>query len=96
LELSPEKTWITHITDGFDLLGQNIREYKGKVIAKPSRKNIKTFLTKIQEVIKDNAHATAGHLIAILNPKIWGWANHHQYATSKKVFVKVDNASFEA
>ena len=90
LELSPEKTCITHITDGFDFLGQTIREYHGKVIAKPSRKNVKTFLAKIREVIKDNAQATTGHLIAILNPKIRGWANYHQYATSKRTFVKVE------
>ncbi len=96
LELSSEKTCITHITDGFDFLGQTIREYKGKVIVKPSRKNVKTFLAKIREVIKANAQATAGHLIAILNPKIRGWANYHQYATSKRTFVKVDHAIFKA
>ena len=28
LELSNEKTRITHIEDGFDFLGQNIRKYK--------------------------------------------------------------------
>jgi RNA-directed DNA polymerase len=96
LALSPDKTHITPITDGFDFLGQTIRQYHGKVIVKPSRKNVKTFLAKIREVIKDNAQATAGHLIAILNPKIRGWANYHQYATSKRTFVKVDHAIVEA
>jgi len=96
LTLSPDKTCITHITDGFDFLGQTIREYHGKIIVKPSRKNIKTFLTKVRGVIKDNAQATAGHLIAILNPKIRGWTNYHQYATSKKIFVKADHALFKA
>src|SRR5260370_35031768 len=28
LQLSPEKTLITHIEDGFDFLGQNERKYK--------------------------------------------------------------------
>lgn len=32
LELSPDKTVITHIEDGFDFLGQNIRKYNGKLI----------------------------------------------------------------
>lgn len=96
LELSIEKTCITHITDSFDFLGQNLREYNGTILCKPSRKNIKTFLTHIREVIKDNAQATAGHLIAILNPKIRGWANYHQHASSKKVFVKIDHAIFMA
>ena len=96
LELSQEKTRITHIEDGFDFLGQHIRDYNGKVLAKPSRKNIKTFLTKIREAIKDNAQATAGHLIAILNPKIRGWANYHRHSSSKQIFTEVDHAIFEA
>ena len=96
LALSPEKTHITHITDGFDFLGQNIREYNGKVLVKPSRKNVKTFLTNIREVIKGNTQATAGHLIAILNPKIRGWTNYHQHSSSKQTFVKIDDAIFKA
>ena len=37
LELSHEKTQITHIEDGFDFLGQNVRRYpNGKVLTKPS------------------------------------------------------------
>lgn len=39
LQLSPEKTAITHVTDGFDFLGQNIRRYpNGKLLIKPSPK----------------------------------------------------------
>jgi RNA-directed DNA polymerase len=96
LRLSPEKTHITHIKDGFDFLGQNVREYRQMVLITPSRKNVKTFLDNIREVIKGNAQATAGHLIAILNPKIRGWANYHQHITSKETFGKVDNAIFKA
>src|SRR5271155_1027852 len=31
LQLSPEKTCITHIEQGFDFLGQNLRKYGGKL-----------------------------------------------------------------
>jgi RNA-directed DNA polymerase len=97
LELSQEKTHITHITTGFDFLGQNIRKYKdGKVLVKPSKKNVKTFLAKIRKLIKENAQATAGNLIVQLNPKIRGWANYHRHVSSKQTFVKVDNAIFRA
>ena len=45
LELSPEKTSITHVEAGFDFLGQHVRKYKdGKIIITPSAKNVKTFL----------------------------------------------------
>src|SRR5215472_14182970 len=44
LRLSPEKTKITHIDDGFDFLGQNVRKYDGKLIIKPSKPNVASFL----------------------------------------------------
>lgn len=96
LELSPEKTVITHIDDGFDFLGQNIRKYNGKLIIKPSAKNVKAFLTKVRGVINRNKQATAGHLILQLNPLIRGWANYHRHVCSKETFSKVDNAIFVA
>ncbi|MBU4491577.1 MAG: hypothetical protein KKD69_03845, partial [Euryarchaeota archaeon] len=38
LELSDEKTLITHIDIGFDFLGWNFRKYAGKLLIKPSKK----------------------------------------------------------
>jgi RNA-directed DNA polymerase len=52
LELSDEKTRITHLKEGFDFLGQNVRRYRcGTVLTKPSKRSVKTFLAKIQETI---------------------------------------------
>src|SRR6266481_2172854 len=49
LELSPTKTVITHVKDGFDFLGQNVRRYPdGKRRIKPSKKNVKTFLDDVR------------------------------------------------
>ena len=96
LELSAEKTRITHVKTGFDFLGQQVRKYdNGKVITKPSKKNVKTFLGKVRQVIKGNAQAKTGNLIAQLNPMIRGWANYHRHAASKQTFVKVDHAIFQ-
>ncbi len=95
LELSAEKTLITHIADGFDFLGQNVRSYNGKLIIKPSQKNVKTCLEKIRKVVKENQGATAGHLILQLNPLIRGWARYHQHVVSKETLQDVDNAIFE-
>jgi RNA-directed DNA polymerase len=92
LELSHEKTSITHIDDGFDFLGQNVRRYGTKLLLKPSRKNVRTFLAKIDDVIQhDGGHLTAGELIERLNPKIRGWALYHRHASSKPTFAHVDN-----
>ena len=49
LELSPTKTVITYVKDGFDFLGQNVRRYPdGKRRIKPSKKNVKTFLDDVR------------------------------------------------
>jgi RNA-directed DNA polymerase len=94
LELSPEKTQTTHIEDGFDFLGQHARKYKGKLLIKPSKQNVKAFLTKVRRTVKTNQQATAGHLIAQLNPLLRGWANYHQHSASKRTFSRTDHAIF--
>lgn len=94
LELSEEKTKITRIEDGFDFLGQNVRKYDGKLIIKPSKKNVNAFIAKVRKVIKDNKSATSGKLIYKLNPIIWGWANYHRHICSKETFNSVDAVIF--
>jgi RNA-directed DNA polymerase len=100
LQLSPEKTCITHIEDGFDFLGHHIRKYKRgsryHLLSTPSKKNVKTFLTKVRGVIKAQATASAAHLILLLNPIIRGWANYHRHGASSATFIKVDSAIFRA
>jgi len=95
LELSPTKTHLTSIEDGFDFLGQHLRKYAGKLLIKPARKNIQQFLGHIREIVKTNKQATAGHLIAQLNPVIRGWANYHRHVVSKATFINVDAAIFK-
>lgn len=96
MELSQEKTKITHIADGFDFLGQNVRKYNGTLLIKPSRKNVQAFLQKVREIIKGNAQATTSNLIRMLNPLIRGWANYHRHMASKRTFATVDNAIYQA
>jgi len=92
LELSHEKTRITHKRDGFDFLGQTVRHFQGrKLLLKPSAKSVKTFLTKIREVIREHDGMSAGDLIRALNAKIKGWTMYHRHACSSRVFAKVDD-----
>jgi RNA-directed DNA polymerase len=99
LELSQEKTSITHIEDGFDFLGQNVRKYKAgkrqKLLIKPSKKNVKAFLEKVRTIIKANKALSAGKLIVKLNPIIRGWARYHQSVVSKETFISVDDAIYQ-
>jgi RNA-directed DNA polymerase len=96
LELSTEKTLITHISEGFDFLGQNVRKYDGKLLIKPSAKNVKTLLESIREIIKANRSAKQETLINLLNPKIRGWANYHRHVVSKETYAKVDKNIWQA
>lgn len=68
LTLSLEKTCITHISEGFDFLGQTIRAYNGKLIIKPSKKSLKAHLEKIRNTIRTNKAVSAGVMVTQLNP----------------------------
>jgi len=96
LELSPEKTRVTAIEAGFDFLGQNVRKYNGKLLIKPSKKSVKRFLAKVRKLIRANRLASAGQVIAILNPVIRGWSQYHHHVVSKEIFASVDSAIFQA
>lgn len=95
LQLSEEKTVITHINDGFNFLGKNVRKYKGKLLIKPSKDAIKSFLKKVRTIVKENKTATQDALIRKLNPVIRGWVNYHRYVVSADIFGLVDHRIFE-
>jgi len=95
LVLSPEKTAVTHLSEGFDFLGQNIRRYpNGKLLIKPSKKNTRTFLRKVREIVRRNAGAPTHALIRQLNPVIRGWANDHRHVVAKRASGRVDHVIF--
>jgi RNA-directed DNA polymerase len=96
LVLSPEKTKITHIKDGFDFLGWNIRKYNGKLLIKPSKANVKAHLDKVREVIRANKTATQVNLIGLLNPILRGWANYHSHVVAKETFSRIDHEVWSA
>jgi len=91
LTLSTGKTRITHIDEGFDFLGQNLRKYEGKPLVKPSKKNTHAFLEKVRELIGLNQTTGQAALIGLLNPLIRGWANYHQHAVATETFRRVDH-----
>ena len=96
LELSQEKTKMTHIAEGFDFLGQNVRKYKGKLLIKPAKKNVHAFISKVRDIINTNKQSTAGNLVGLLNPVIRGWANYHSHAVSAETYDDMDDAIYKA
>ena len=91
LSLSEEKTKIVHIEEGFDFPGWNVRKYGEKLLIKPAKKNVQTFLRKIRRIIKENRIAKQEYLNRLLNPVIREWADYHKHQMAKETFSKVDS-----
>ena len=96
LELSREKTIITHIEKGFDFLGWNFRKYDGKLIIKPSKKSIRKVINNIRQTIKKNRMQSQETLIRRLNQIITGWCNYHNHICAKKSFQLLDQEIFKS
>lgn len=53
---------ITHIDQDFDFLGFNVCKYDGKLLIKPSKKGVKTFLDGLRTIIKSNPTIKEGEI----------------------------------
>ena len=96
LELSEEKTTITHINDGFDMLGWTFRKWDGKLIVKPSKKSIQNFVASLSETILKRGKAWKQEvLIEKLNQQIRGWTNYHQSVCASEAFAHIDYVLYE-
>jgi RNA-directed DNA polymerase len=101
LVLSTEKTRIAHLSDGFDFLGFNIRQYRvpgtrygSKLLIKPSRKSVESLKVRLIREWRalDGQNITV--VLARLNPVIRGWSNYYRGVVSKRLFCRLDNWIF--
>ena len=100
LELSQEKTVITHIDNGFDFLGWNFRKFgkqnKKVLHVRPSRKSVQSLKDSIKESVLIHGKAKSqDELIRELNPKIRGWCNYHRSVMSSRTFANLDSFIFQ-
>jgi len=98
LRLSPEKTCVVHIDEGFDFLSMHIRRMckrgtqKRYVCTKPSRKAIQAIKDKVKaKTYRSTRHQDLDELLTSLNRTLAGWANYHRYGVSKATFNAVDS-----
>lgn len=101
LELSPEKTKIRHLSDGFDFLGFNIRQYKSqhartgwKLLIKPSKESVQRLRDKLRKTWYSLKGQNVFAIVRKLNPIIRGWANYYRIGVAFKTFSKLDNWMF--
>lgn len=97
LELSREKTRITHVEAGFDFLGFNVKKYRkrsprskyhkvGQLLMKPQKEKVKGFLQEVKDVLDSHKASKPETIIRLLNPKIQGFGMYYRHAVSSQVF----------
>src|SRR5262249_42287551 len=97
LRLSPDKTRLVHIDEGFDFLGMHIRRLRKRgtqkyyVYTKPSKKAIQAIKDKVKaRTYRSTRNQELDELLLSLNRMMAGWANHFRYGASKATFNAVD------
>ncbi len=99
LTLAPDKTKITHIDEGFDFLGFNIKRYKGadksRVLIKASKDNIKSFKKKAKDIVRNCYPNNIEKSIKRLNYLINGVGNYWRMGSNKRIFNDMDNYLYE-
>jgi RNA-directed DNA polymerase len=95
LELSPVKTKIAHIDQGFDFPGFNIRKYKGKCFTKPKKESVKSIYASMRDCVTSHKTVPQKQLIRLLSHKIRGWANFFRHSTAKQTFSLLDKKLFK-
>jgi RNA-directed DNA polymerase len=96
LRLSPEKTHITHIDDGFVFLGASMRKYRGKFLMTPARSTVGAILQNIRRYLRKHRSIKVAQIVKELNSKIRGWACQFRHLVASRAFVKVDSDIFAA
>jgi RNA-directed DNA polymerase len=99
LTLSPEKTRIVHLIEGFDFLGFNVRHYRTpqttrtgwKLLIKPSKESVQDLRKKLKDLWKKVQGTNIQAVLKEFNPIIRGWANYFRIAVAKELFGKLDS-----
>jgi RNA-directed DNA polymerase len=101
LRLSPEKTRVVHVDEGFDFLSFNIRRRRKRGTSKhyvyttPSKKAVQAVKDKVKaKTYRSTRHMPLDELITSLNRMLRGWANYFRYAVSKAVFNAIDSLAW--
>jgi len=97
LRLSPEKTRVVHIDEGFDFLGYHLRRQRKRgtskyyVYTKPSRKAIQAIKDKVKvKTYRSTRNQSLDKLLTSMNQTLAGWARYFRYGSSKAVFASID------
>ena len=91
LVFNEAKTQITHLDQGVDFLGFNIRRYRGKLLTKPSKDALRRIRKRLSTEMRALRGANADAVIRTLNPIIAGWAAYYRIGVSSRAFQALDH-----
>lgn len=96
MELSAEKTLVTHVDEGFDFLGHRIRRlpWRGTLVAwtYPSKKSLESIKRKVKVLTRSaTTNLSLSKLLHALNPVLRGWATYFRYDAAKRTLDYVNH-----
>ncbi|MBB5871932.1 RNA-directed DNA polymerase [Allocatelliglobosispora scoriae] len=97
LRLSPAKTRIVHMSDGFDFLGFHIRwrrkrgSNKWHVYTFIAKRPIRSIKAKIRALTRRRSQQDLASVLTRLNAVMHGWANYFRHAVAKDTFSMLDS-----
>jgi RNA-directed DNA polymerase len=97
LRLSPAKTRVTHMSEGFGFLGFRIQwrpkrgTSKWYVYTFIDSRPIRSLKAKIRALTHRTSQQDLGYVLARLNMVMHGWAGYFRHAIAKNIFSMLDN-----
>jgi group II intron reverse transcriptase/maturase len=97
LELSEEKTLLTHVTDGFTFLGFHIQHYtatqrqRAVTLIRPSDKSIERLKDKIREITARSSVDNPKDKLVALNAILRGWMHYYRHVSASQIASWLDN-----
>ena len=97
LRLSPDKTRVVRMSEGFDFLGRRIQwrrkrgTNKWHVYTFIADRPIRSVKTKIRALTHRTSQRDLQYVLTGLNLVMHGWANHFKHEIAKNVFAMLDN-----
>ena len=90
LAFNQDKTKITHLDQGVDFLGFEIRRFGGKLLTKPSKDAMRKIRNRLSAEAIALRGANADAVIARLNPIVTGWAAYYRIGVSSLAYNRLD------
>ena len=91
LSLSPEKTKVVNVADGFTFLSRSYIRKDNLIFSYPANRAVEKFIAELKDFVQ-NSVLSQRKLILSLNKKLQGWATYYRFTDALDAFKKVDVA----